>query len=145
MMTNLRDGIVKTDQGDVLSKPNMTVEQLLSVAAESDISARRTDSENRPRYKRFNVGPVAMNGFECVLDEYFTDDVITEVVIVLSESTAEQLGIETGYGAPRDGEAVTLFRKWVSKEVGSSPQPFRWGRVGHIVGDFPGIVVKYNL
>jgi len=132
---NWRAGTLRTDSGDLLARPGLSAEEFLNTPLGGAAKVERRP----PAYIRATTDPVTLGGYECVARLWFEEGLLEEAEIVVTESTAERFGFETGFAARHDGPEVEFLEEWIRRETGRKPpMRFRWGEIGQVYDGIGG-------
>jgi hypothetical protein len=132
-------GIIMTDAGEVIGSPAMTLDKLLA----SGVKVRDRIEPTGPGHHRVGLGPMLIDGLECVGSAYFHDRQTLLSITLSLDATRQMLGTDRAPAA----EELRLYQAWVEKQTGrASPARFAWGEIGasadHWTGE-PSIYVRY--
>ncbi len=127
--TSWKDGVIVTDSGDLIARPQMTFGELRV----SRLGASAKIEESSPGYPRIVIMPVLISGYECCVSVGFDHDRLDRAVVVVTDDTAKRFSFVTGFASTPEGPEVKFLEEWVCREVGTKPPVnFAWGGIGEV-------------
>jgi hypothetical protein len=121
--SHLKSGVMIADSGAVLTRPRMPWEEVHALGEGIGWCIRRREL-NGPSFQYASLGPVRIEGIDFAAGYFMTDDVVTEVALVLDADGANAVH------ATGDAQNEALFyRAWLSRAGVEAPATYPWGRI----------------
>ena len=122
-----KDGIITTDEGEVIARPGMTADEVRSTRFA--LGGKFWQNPESVRHQHIQEAPFRIRDNNCIGHAYFLDGRLVFFGFILSQEEAK-LRFGTTQPGP-DSEELKFYQAWVEQEVGSRPPVnFPWGRIG---------------
>jgi hypothetical protein len=122
-----RDGIIATDDGEVIARPHMTPDELRQTRF-GTTGKFWTNSES-PRHQQLLAPQFRIKNLECEGGAYFLDNELAAFIFLLKRDEAKRLFGSSDLDI--DCPEAEYYRVWVKNETGMQPPvAFQWGTVG---------------
>lgn len=138
-----KDGIIQTDEGDIIARPGMCLDELLQTSIGKTATVRPTG----PGYRCVGFGPFHLGGKDWHANAYFYESCLTLLCLGLSSEMLIKL-FGTDQPTGEDAAETVFYKNMMKDRVGaSSSAKFSWGEAGagyDLKGMYSSIYFRYE-